>query len=191
MVPYRPLTLTPRKESEGPSLKCFQIRPFLTAPSIIPSIFLDTFVPDVWKLSDQNSHLHLDGGDVLQLDDLRDVRQGAVQPAGRGLLTGRETDRQADIKDLKLYNWDELWKVSLGYGCSPVQSAGRENHHDLCPCTLTRSLKRTLICRPSSLSRPAILFLIFVDVQMILPRITERRYSITTRRWTSATSSLG
>lgn len=30
----------------------------------------DEFLPDVWKLSDQNSHLHLDGGDVLQLDYL-------------------------------------------------------------------------------------------------------------------------
>lgn len=48
--------------------------------------------PDVWKLSDQNPHLHLDGGDVLQLDDLWDVRQGAVQPTGRRLLWDRWTD---------------------------------------------------------------------------------------------------
>lgn len=47
---------------------------------------LSVFVPDVRKLSDQDSHLHLDGGHVLQLDDLRDVRQGAVQPAGWRLL---------------------------------------------------------------------------------------------------------
>lgn len=30
-----------------------------------------------------------------------------------------------------------------------------------------------------------------MEVQIILPRMTERRYSITTRRWTSATSSWG
>lgn len=44
-------------------------------------------LPDVWKLSDQNSNLHLDGGEVLQLDDLRDVTQSAVQPTGGRLLT--------------------------------------------------------------------------------------------------------
>lgn len=44
-------------------------------------------LPDVWKLSDQNSDLHLDGGEVLQLDDLRDVTQSAVQPTGGRLLT--------------------------------------------------------------------------------------------------------
>lgn len=47
-------------------------------------------LPDVWKLSDQNSDLHLDGGEVLQLDDLRDVTQSAVQPTGGRLLTDRQ-----------------------------------------------------------------------------------------------------
>lgn len=55
--------------------------------------------------------------------------------------------------------------------------------------TPTKSLKRTLMCWPSSRSRPAILFLFLEDVQMIFPRMSARKYSIRTRRWTSDTSS--
>lgn len=54
--------------------------------------------------------------------------------------------------------------------------------------TPTRSLKRTWMCWPSSRSRPAILFLFLEDVQMILPRMRARRYSMRTRWWTSDTS---
>lgn len=40
-------------------------------------------LPYVWELSHQDSHFHLDGGRVLQEDDLRQVWDGAVQPRGR------------------------------------------------------------------------------------------------------------
>lgn len=58
-------------------------------------------LPDIWKLPHQDGHLHLDGRDILQLNDLRDVGQDAVQPAGRRLLGGRgggyqSTDSLAD-----------------------------------------------------------------------------------------------
>lgn len=46
-------------------------------------------LPDIWKLPHQDGHLHLDGWDVLQLNDLRDVGQDAVQPAGWRLLGGQ------------------------------------------------------------------------------------------------------
>lgn len=46
-------------------------------------------LPDIWKLPHQDGHLHLDGWDVFQLNDLGDVGQDAVQPAGRRLLGGR------------------------------------------------------------------------------------------------------
>lgn len=46
-------------------------------------------LPDIWKLPHKDGHLHLDGRDVLQLNDLGDVGQDAVQPAGRRLLGGQ------------------------------------------------------------------------------------------------------
>lgn len=56
------------------------------------------------------------------------------------------------------------------------------------PCVrLTNSLKSVLRFLPSSRRRPAILFLILRDVQIIRPLIMARRYSVITRRWTSPT----
>lgn len=56
------------------------------------------------------------------------------------------------------------------------------------PCVpLTNSLKSVLRLLPSSRRRPAILFLILRDVQIIRPLIMARRYSVITRRWTSPT----
>lgn len=56
------------------------------------------------------------------------------------------------------------------------------------PCVrLTNSLKSVLRFLPSSRRRPAILFLILSDVQIIRPLIMARMYSVITRRWTSPT----
>lgn len=52
---------------------------------------------------------------------------------------------------------------------------------------LTNSLKSVLRFLPSSRRRPAILFLILSDVQIIRPLIMARMYSVITRRWTSPT----
>lgn len=70
----------------------------MTSNSTPLAVGLAQQVPDVGKLSNQNSNLHLNGWDVFQLDDLRDVREDAVQPARRRRLqhTANQKSRQSE-----------------------------------------------------------------------------------------------
>jgi hypothetical protein len=53
-------------------------------------------LPNVWELPHQDPHLHLDGGDVFQEDDLREVWDSTVQPGGGRFLKGREIERERE-----------------------------------------------------------------------------------------------
>lgn len=49
-------------------------------------------LPYIWKFFHQDSHLHLDGGRVLQENDVSKVTDDAVQPGGARFLRQRRGD---------------------------------------------------------------------------------------------------
>lgn len=51
------------------------------------------YSPYIWKLFNQDSDLHLDGGGVLQENDVSRVAEDAVQPGRAWLLKREKTDK--------------------------------------------------------------------------------------------------
>lgn len=67
---------------------------------------LSCSLPNVWELPHQDPHLHLDGGDVFQEDDLREVWDSTVQPGGGRFLKGSDRERDV-IRTDPLHSTDE------------------------------------------------------------------------------------